>query len=82
MDSLPQDSTLAGELVDAARRDIETYINADDPNRVAAGQAALHGLNAAIRVLGNVRHQLLVELNEKTGREPGIRNPGNSGPGF
>jgi len=56
-------------------------------HQLAAGQAALRGLNAAIRVLGNARHRLLIEVNgidETATRlvDSGIRNPGNSGPGF
>jgi hypothetical protein len=88
MDSLPEETTLAGELLDAAQRDIHVYLSAtEDPNREAAGQAALRGLNAAIRVLGNARHRLLIEVNgidETATRlvDRGIRNPGNSGPGF
>ena len=84
-----EDSSLVGELVDGARRDLERYVNAADPNRNAAGQAALRGLNAAIRVLGATRHRLLVELTGADGSatrlaegDRDIRAVGNSGPGF
>jgi hypothetical protein len=92
--SLPEQSSVAGELVANIGRDIQRYVSADDPNRKVAGEAALRGLNAAIRVLGTARHRLLLELygNDQTatayaaekltaGGYP-IREVGNSGPGF
>jgi hypothetical protein len=90
---IPHDAqtTLIHELVDAAARDLKTYGSADDPNRFAAGQAALRSIDAAARALQEVRAALANELFKFDQPDKGrqsivIEAPGfvagNSGPGF
>ncbi len=88
---LPDDAaqtTLVHELVDAAARDLKTYRDADDPNRRAAGEAALRSIDAASRALQTVRATLANEMYgfdqpaEQAARPAGLWAPGNSGPGY
>lgn len=88
----PDDSrtTLIHELVDAAARDLLAYRNAEDPNRLSAGQAALRSIDAAARALQEARSALANELfkfdQPDRAREsaaiPGSWVSGNSGPGY
>lgn len=87
MTSLPEQTTLAAQLLESVTRDVNTWVgDQGDPNRAAAGQTALRGLNALIRVLSDTRRLLLVELNK--GYDVPDENPlpgwaaGNSGPGY
>jgi hypothetical protein len=87
MTSLPEQTSLAAELLAAANRDITTWLSRpDDPNRNAAGQTALKSLNALIRVLSDARRNLLVELNRAYDAPDEKALPdwasGNSGPGY
>lgn len=87
MTSLPEQTSLAGELLAAASRDIGTWIGKpDDPNRNVTGQTALRELNALIRVLCDTRRTLLVEINKAYDVPDEKMLPewaaGNSGPGF
>jgi hypothetical protein len=90
MDNVPQDGTLAGELIESTRRDIDRFLDPDDPNREIAGHAALRSLNAAIRVLSNVRHRLLLEMTGTDenptrlveGNPTWVKSPGSPAPGL
>jgi hypothetical protein len=83
--SLPEDTNLARELLDAIERDLSQYANIENPNKKAAGDSAVRSFNAAIRVLDTARHHLLVELNRgfdmPDERALPQRAAGNSGPG-
>jgi hypothetical protein len=86
VDSIPDQTALIRELVDAAAKDLATYRRAeDDPNRRAAGMAALESIDAAARALQAMRAALANELYHydppaRTDLWPGTA--GNSGPGF
>lgn len=79
-------TTLIHELVETAAQDLRTYRTAEhDPNRRAAGQAALRSIDAAARALQEVRTKLANELYQfdRPATPPIQRTvPGNSGPGF
>jgi uncharacterized protein involved in type VI secretion and phage assembly len=87
MDSLPE--TLLHQLIDSAAQDVLTYKRAEgDPNRRAAGRAALESIDAAARALQTVRAALANELYafDRPAADTTIKHgkgvPGNSGPGF
>lgn len=85
---LPDDAqiTLVHELVDAAARDLKTYRDAADPNRYAAGQAAITSVDAASRALQTLRADVANEVYKfdqpGTVSRPAEWVPGNSGPGL
>lgn len=86
MDSIPDQTTLVHELVDAAAKDLATYRHAEEnPNRRAAGMAALRSIDAATRALQTVRAALANELyhyDPPARTDLWINTAGNSGPGF
>jgi hypothetical protein len=55
-------TSLVHELIDAATRDITAWLDESNPNRRAAGRAALTSLDAAIRALRTVRERLARDL--------------------
>lgn len=80
MSSLPEQTSLVNELLESASRDITAYLNTENPNRKAAGKAAVSSLNAAIRILSTTRHQLLVDVEDAYDVPDWAA--GNSGPGL
>jgi hypothetical protein len=86
VDSIPDQTALIHELVDAAAKDLATYRHAeDDPNRRAAGMAALRSIDAATRALQAVRAALankLYHYDPPAGTDRRLGTAGNSGPGF
>jgi hypothetical protein len=85
----PDRTTLLHQLIDSAAQDLATYGEAKgNPNRRAAGRAALESIDAAARALQEVRATLANELygldQPASGDRVAARKwaPGNSGPGF
>lgn len=88
MTILPDEAqiTLAHEMIDAMARDLKTYRDADDPNRYAAGQAAITSIDAVSRTLQSLRAAVANEVYKfdqpaTASRPPAGWAPGNSGPG-
>jgi hypothetical protein len=81
----PQPTLIRG-LLEAASRDLATFTtNPEDPNRRAAGQAALSAITSALRFLETARLQLMGDLYGRPVEPPSAaldRVAGNSGPGF
>jgi hypothetical protein len=78
------DTALLHELIDAAARDVETYENTEkpeNPNRRAAGDAAIQSLDAVARAVQGARASIANTLYSFD-RPGGHTVPGNSGPGF
>jgi hypothetical protein len=86
VDSIADQAAHIHELVDVAAKDHATYRHAeDDPNRRAAGMAALRSIDAAARALQAVRAALANELYQYDQPDRAglwISTAGNSGPGF
>ena len=86
MDSIADQTAHIHELVDVAAKDLATYRHAeDDPNRLAAGMAALRSIDAAARALQTMRAALANELyqyDRPAHADQWIDTAGNSGPGF
>jgi uncharacterized phage protein gp47/JayE len=86
VDSIADQTAHIHELVDVAAKDLGTYRHAeDDPNRRAAGMAALRSIDAAARALQTMRAALANELYQFDRPAYGdswISTAGNSGPGF
>lgn len=86
VDSIPGQTALIHELVDAAAKDLATYLHAeDDPNRRAAGMAALRSIDAATRALQTVRAAVANELyhyDPPASTDLRLGTAGNGGSGF
>jgi uncharacterized phage protein gp47/JayE len=86
VDSIADQAAHIHELVDVAAKDLGTYRHAeDDPNRRAAGMAALRSIDAAARALQTMRAALANELcqfDQPAYAERRINTAGNGGPGF